>query len=284
MHNGALKVHGDTPLKIYSLMLVKNEADIVTSTLSSAADWSDKVIVIDNGSEDGTWEIVRGLAEKRYNVVPFARYEGPFNIGLRSIAYNYFRHELGPRDWWCVRLDADEFFHEDPRAFLAAVPFRYKQVWKKSVDFCFSDPGELAEAGNFESNKAQYTRYKREWWSEIRFARNTKSMFWHTMMFQPKPLGLLYPKRITVLHYQYRSVEQLQKRLETRKKAIHQGCGSFVKEYPVVSWESYAVPEPLLFDLGEGEFRCRSIVPKRGVKVQLKEAIKYVCTMLGFFR
>ena len=42
------------PFKIYSLLLVKNEADIIRSSLMSAVQWSDKVIVMDNGSTDGT--------------------------------------------------------------------------------------------------------------------------------------------------------------------------------------------------------------------------------------
>lgn len=41
-------------MKIYSLLLVKNEADIIASILKAAAQWSDKVIVMDNGSTDET--------------------------------------------------------------------------------------------------------------------------------------------------------------------------------------------------------------------------------------
>ena len=47
------------PFKIYSLLLVKNEADIIRTSILAAAQWSDKVIVMDNGSTDGTWEIVQ---------------------------------------------------------------------------------------------------------------------------------------------------------------------------------------------------------------------------------
>ena len=35
-------------------MLVKNEEDIIASTLKAAAEWSDKLIVLDNGSTDRT--------------------------------------------------------------------------------------------------------------------------------------------------------------------------------------------------------------------------------------
>ena len=48
--------------KIYSLLLVKNESDIIRESLLAAVKWSDKVIVMDNGSTDGTWEIVKEIA------------------------------------------------------------------------------------------------------------------------------------------------------------------------------------------------------------------------------
>ena len=42
--------------KIYSLLVVKNEGDIIVSSLRDAIRCSDKIIVIDNGSEDDTWK------------------------------------------------------------------------------------------------------------------------------------------------------------------------------------------------------------------------------------
>ena len=101
------------PFKIYSLLLVKNEADIIRASLMAAVKWSDKVIVMDNGSDDGTWEIVQELAAQDIRIVAFMQYTGGFHIGLRAKAFRAFRHELSSRDWWCVRLDADEFFSED---------------------------------------------------------------------------------------------------------------------------------------------------------------------------
>ena len=44
-------------MKIYSLLVVKNEADIIAHTLTDAARWSDKIIILDNGSTDGTWDM-----------------------------------------------------------------------------------------------------------------------------------------------------------------------------------------------------------------------------------
>ena len=39
--------------KIYSLLVVKNEGDIIVSSLKDAIRWSDKIIVIDDGKIAG---------------------------------------------------------------------------------------------------------------------------------------------------------------------------------------------------------------------------------------
>ena len=62
--------------KIYSLLLVKNESDIIRESLLAAIKWSDKVIVMDNGSTDGTWEIVKEIATQYPTIVPFMQYTG----------------------------------------------------------------------------------------------------------------------------------------------------------------------------------------------------------------
>ena len=111
-----------TKFKIYSIIVVKNEADIIAASLVDDCRWSDKIIVIDNGSTDGTWECIQDLATTHPQIIPWLRYEGPFHIGLRAKAFKAFRHELQAGDWWNVRLDADEFYPGDVRAFLAKVP------------------------------------------------------------------------------------------------------------------------------------------------------------------
>ena len=49
-------------MHIHALSLIKNEADVIGQSLAAAAAWADCIYVYDNGSDDGTWEIVRELA------------------------------------------------------------------------------------------------------------------------------------------------------------------------------------------------------------------------------
>lgn len=226
--------------KIYSLLLVKNEEDIIKESLRDACRWSDKVIVIDNGSEDNTWEIVKSLAENESKIVPYLQYKGAFRIGLRAKAFYAFRHELSKNDWWCVRLDADEFFPTDVRAFLANVPKCFRTVKKESTDFVITkeDLQEYPFTNDFANNK-QYIKYCLPWRrQERRFMRNSSLLIWKETWKYPHLLGRTYEIPIPVNHYQYRNPEQMQKRFATRKKAKADGCGTFRHENGL-SWENY---------------------------------------------
>jgi glycosyltransferase involved in cell wall biosynthesis len=54
----------DCSMKIHGLSLVKNESDILQETIYAALDWCDYIYVPDNGSTDGTWELVKELAKQ----------------------------------------------------------------------------------------------------------------------------------------------------------------------------------------------------------------------------
>lgn len=77
-------------MNIYAIMLVKNEADIVESVIKDAERWADKIFILDNGSTDGTWEIVQSL--KNDIIVPWKQYFGAYHNGLRAEVFNAFRN------------------------------------------------------------------------------------------------------------------------------------------------------------------------------------------------
>ena len=233
---------GATEFKIYSLLLVKDEADVITASLSDACRWSDKIIVIDNGSTDGTWEKVQALALTHPQVVPWLRYDGPFHIGLRARAFRAFRHELTCRDWWCVRLDADEFFTGDVRAFLASVPLACQTVKKSSRDYVltFEDLQEHNFSGSFEADRPFIRSFLPLRRQERRFMRHSPLLVWKETWRYPHPWGRVYAKPVEVEHFQYRSPQQMERRFLTRQKAKSDGCGSFKHEQGA-SWRDYLV-------------------------------------------
>ena len=49
-------------MRIFAIMIVKNEIDIIRSVLSAAEEWANKIYIVDNGSTDGTWEAILSMA------------------------------------------------------------------------------------------------------------------------------------------------------------------------------------------------------------------------------
>jgi glycosyltransferase involved in cell wall biosynthesis len=212
-------------MQIHGMCLVKNESDIISQCLRAATAWCDLIYVFDNGSEDGTWELVRQLAEKYPQIVLYKQDGKPFTDGLRAEIFNHFRDRSSEGDWWC-RLDADEFYVDDPRTFLAKVPNEYKVVWSASLNYYFTDkdselyrqqPSLYADDVPVEEKCRYYLNH----WSEPRFFRDTKGLVWRDGGWPQAVLKWpVYGARILVKHFEYRSPEQIEKRLQTRRPAI----------------------------------------------------------------
>lgn len=210
---------GDSRLKIFGIMVVKNEADIVGETLMAAREWADKIFVLDNGSNDGTWEIVNRLADDV--IVPVGQDFRPFRDDMRADVFDQFRHLAKPDDWWAFSLDADEFYIENPREFLSKIPRKYQVVAMKSLPYVITeeDVEEYKFTGNFSVDKEHIKYLRPKCWSEYRFFRHRDSIKWKrgSNLHQPRPIGVVSPETILVRHYQYRSPAQMQKRIDTRK-------------------------------------------------------------------
>ena len=69
-------------MRIFGIMLVKDEAETIRYTLEDACRWIDRVFILDNGSSDGTWDIVNELAGPQ--IVPwrqnFRDYSNAFRV------------------------------------------------------------------------------------------------------------------------------------------------------------------------------------------------------------
>lgn len=236
-----------TRFKIYSLMVVKNEADIIVASLTAACRWSDKIIVIDNGSTDGTWELIQQLSQTHPQIIPWLRYEGAFHIGLRAKAFKAFRHEMSSHDWWNVRLDADEFYPGDVRSFLANVPRSYRTVKKESTDYILTceDVARLSFTGDFGQDRSLITHHLPTLRRERRFMRHSAILCWSERWRYPHPWGRVYDQPIQVDHYQYRSPQQMEKRFATRQQAKSDGCGSFHHEKGK-RWQDYLMSDQQL--------------------------------------
>jgi len=213
-------------MKIYSLCLVKDECDVIAQTLTAAAAWSEAIYVFDNGSTDGTWATVLELARTHTQIVPDRQNSTPYSPNLRRELFETHRKEAAEGDWWCS-LDADEFYIDDPFVFLASVPSRFDEIWAASFEYYFTEK----DADRYEDDPTLYgdevpveqkLRYYVNNWSEPRFFRYRHRLIWRQGAW-PERLGRVYPVRIRLKHFQYRSPQQIQKRLSTRLEPMARG-------------------------------------------------------------
>jgi hypothetical protein len=238
-------------MRIHAMALIKNESDVIGQSLVAATGWADSIYVYDNGSDDGTWEIVHELATAHPQIVPFKQDRTPYRQSHRRELFERFRGDSG--DWWGI-LDADEFYIDDPRHFLAGVPERYGEVWSASFEYYFTD----VDAARYEKEPAAYgddvpvgdkCRHYINNWSEPRFFRDNERVVWPEGDGSPEELGPAYPGRIRLKHYQYRSPQQIQRRIDSRREALERG--SFLHEM-IPDWK-HAILRPLDIDFSAAD-------------------------------
>ncbi len=213
---------------IHAISLIKNEADIIQANLTAALRWCDHIYVFDNGSRDGTWEKVQELAQQFPAIVPWKQDGKPFRDGLRAEVLRHFKNRAAAGDWWCI-LDADEFYVDNPAEFLAQVPDCYQSVWPQLYTYLFTDKDAEEYArdrrGYEEAPAPERLRYYvLGQYSEPRFVRHTREFVRHAA-WRRHPI---YPRRIRIRHYGYRSPQQIGLRLQTRLEPMLRG--EFVHE------------------------------------------------------
>ena len=228
------------------MCLVKNEADIIVETLQAARQWCDFIYVFDNGSTDGTWELILDLSEESNDqLVAYKHDPAPYRNSLLGEIFDHYRANSCEDDWWC-RLDADEIYIDDPRIFLATIPDRYEVVWGAFFQYYFTN----RDLALYERDPPLYSddvpveqklRYYKNNWSERRFFRYRKQLTYEPggESAWPRGLGDAYPVRIRIKHFQYRSPQQIQKRLDTRREAVSRGRAFRHEErYVEQSWRA----------------------------------------------
>lgn len=268
---------GISVVKIFGIMLVKNEADVIEHTLEAAKDWADRIFILDNGSDDGTWEIVSRMAD--HQIVPWKQDFRMYSNALRADVFNAFRSEASDGDWWCYKMDSDEFYVDDPVAFLGAVPRQYHVVFKRSIDYMITreDVAEYGFTGDFATDRAHIRSFVSPAYSEPRFFRYRRRLSWPTDEKSPRHMGVPYPEPITVRHYQWRSPEQMQRRIDARKAIPRDSRGKPFKHVQQNSWEdALAVRSDLQLDDGRCDLRMtplRSAIPFGGGKNVLRRVL-----------
>jgi glycosyltransferase involved in cell wall biosynthesis len=206
---------------IHSVCVVRDEADILPFTLTAALEWADSIYVCDNGSTDGTAEIVREFAARHRQIVLAPPLHGPFRNAMRGEVANRFLDRVRIGDWWC-RLDADEIYAQNPRRFLEQAQAPHDVVYAIYTNYLFTDV-DLAEYQRDPSAylthwRPERLRYYLTNYSEPRFIRQVSSSAWPgewpARIFDLHP----FPERILMRHYDYRSPPQIEHRIALRTR------------------------------------------------------------------
>jgi glycosyltransferase involved in cell wall biosynthesis len=212
-------------MQLIGLCVTRNEADIIGFSLRHASRFCDAIYVLDNGSTDGTWEIVRRIARENSAIVPFERKECVFARGLRAYVHDKVRARYSEKDWFMF-LDSDEFLEEDPKPLLSWCNERsYDHVFALQAHFYIVqedlDKGWFHGNGpiqSFEELPQHYRINNRE----PRFFRNGH-VDWP--IYNPDQtfanihfptIGRACPRMVVNRHYQYRSKRQIEERIEQR--------------------------------------------------------------------
>jgi hypothetical protein len=121
-------------MRSVSISIVKNEADVIEAMVRHNLQYLDHMSIIDNGSVDGTLEILKELRDEglpvdiRQNPEPGHQQDRYINAFLQS--------EDCDRSAYIFALDADEFIScglADYRTFLATTPRSFLIRWKTYV-------------------------------------------------------------------------------------------------------------------------------------------------------
>lgn len=206
-------------MKLNAICIIKNEVDIILETLNNALNFCDTIYVFDNGSTDGSWELICEKARIDSRIVIAAHTDEIYRNQFRNRVYNMFHHKYSTSDWWYI-LDADEMLTEDPRPMLVKAVQRKKnqmRVWQ--AQFYFTD-NDLAVYDKEDKtvNVSVRRRYYRINWREPRFFRNSPSKSWPEGISGKVPPFCqdLYRPSPICRHYAERTPEQIKMRREIR--------------------------------------------------------------------
>jgi len=211
----------ESRFKVFALVVVKNEGDIIFDTIESATTWADKIFILDNMSTDDTWEKLTKLEKKYENVILWGQYSGKFNEGLRQILYREYRSYADKDDWWC-RLDGDEFYIDNPKVFLGKLSNNIDHVYNASFQYYLTENDYNSQIA--EGNHSDFTYKSMEWYkcnhSEIRFVKNKPNICWTQKEGWPCNLLNAATSRIRLKHFQYRTIEQIKNRFLVRGEDV----------------------------------------------------------------
>src|SRR5262245_26483800 len=249
-------------MRFHGLMLVRDEEDILPQCLDSLLTWIDAVYIMDLGSTDATWQIVREYAAKDSRVVPFLSEPIIYGEAIRSYLFGKCRDRYEDGDW-IMKVDADEFYHMPTPEFVRErVCRRETAIYLAWYFFRLTSKEvsayETARVDVFADRKRPIEQRRRMYkipdYAEPRMFRYRASMRWPETGAFPINAGYVARERIPIRHYPHRDPLQMEKRYRLRRAMISLDSRGIGPHWKLKEWRQDVID----FDPASGAAREQS--------------------------
>lgn len=230
-------------MNIYGFMIVKDEADILAQTIQSLLKFGgfSKIFIFDNHSSDDTLDIARRFSSDQVIVDSLG---ATFSDQLKYD--NIYRHEhlFNDGDWFAI-LDADEIYQEPLEPLIhKASKKEHNCIEAKSAQFYFTEKEDNQLFDPDIPAEQQRHHYLLNY-GEPRIFRYEKRHQWAADRVKQREAGMsIAPERLLIHHFQFRSIQQTQRRIEVRMKNNRHSnnWGHIHSDH----WQNYLVPAKYL--------------------------------------
>ena len=174
------------PNGISILMRVKDEADWIKSSVESIKRIADEIVIVDNGSTDGTYEFLEEIGSKEKGLIKLWQrrdldYCDLSNFALKNTSFR-----------WIFKWDGDMIAHTSGEYDIAKLrnrilslnPKRYYVIYLSFInlsgDLCHQNPNEMVHIEEYiytYSNSAHYIHPGR--FEAVKFPKYHRVLFWY---------------------------------------------------------------------------------------------------------